>query len=65
MAHNRERAEVSAEILHDGLRRLDQLSTDAANATQLGRMKYTVEEIDRAEEKLTRVRASQTLQLVL
>lgn len=52
MEHNRERAEVSAEILHDGLRRLDQLSTDAANAAQLGRMKYSPEEIDRAEEKL-------------
>ncbi|MFB9221639.1 Mu transposase C-terminal domain-containing protein [Paracoccus cavernae] len=52
MEHNRERAAVSAEILHDGLRRLDQLSTDAANAAQLGRMKYSAEEIDRAEEKL-------------
>lgn len=50
--HNRERAAVSAEILHDGLRRLDQLSNDAANAAQLGRMKYSAEEIDRAEEKL-------------
>ncbi|QFG38242.1 hypothetical protein ESD82_19585 [Paracoccus pantotrophus] len=52
MDHNRERAGISAEIFHDGLRRLDLLSTEAANAAQLGRMTFTTEEIDRAEQTL-------------
>lgn len=52
MDHNRERAAISAEIFHDGLRRLDLLSTEAANAAQLGRMTFTAEEIDRAEQTL-------------
>lgn len=52
MDHNRERTAISAEIFHDGLRRLDLLSTEAANAAQLGRMTFTAEEIDRAEQTL-------------
>ena len=52
MDHNRERAEVSAEIYHDGLRRLELLSTEAAKTAQLKRMKFTAEEIDRAERTL-------------
>lgn len=52
MDHNRERAEISAEIYHDGLRRLELLSTEAAKTAQLGRMKFTAEEIDRAERTL-------------
>lgn len=52
MDHNRERAEISAEIYHDGLRRLDLLSAEAAKTAQLGRMKFTAEEIDRAERTL-------------
>lgn len=52
MDHNRERAGISAEIFHDGLRRLDLLSTEAAKAAQLGRMTFTAEEIDRAEQTL-------------
>lgn len=52
MDHNRERAEISAEIYHDGLRRLELLSTEAARTAQLGRMKFSTEEIDRAERAL-------------
>ena len=52
MDHNRERAEISAEIYHDGLRRLELLSTEAAKTAQLGRMKFTADEIDRAERTL-------------
>lgn len=52
MDHNRERAEISAEIYHDGLRRLEMLSTEAAKTAQLGRMKFNAEEIDRAERTL-------------
>lgn len=52
MDHNRERAEISAEIYHDGLRRLELLSTEAAKTAQLGRMKFSAEEIDRAERTL-------------
>ena len=52
MDHNRERAEISAEIYHDGLRRLELLSTEAAKTAQLGRMKFTADEIDRAEQTL-------------
>lgn len=52
MDHNRERAEISAEIYHDGLRRLELLSTEAAKTAQLGRMTFSAEEIDRAERTL-------------
>ena len=52
MDHNRERAEISAEIYHDGLRRLELLSNEAAKTAQLKRMKFTAEEIDRAERTL-------------
>lgn len=52
MDHNRERAKITAEIFHDGLRRLELISAEAANTAQLGRMKFTAEEIDRAEQTL-------------
>lgn len=52
MDHNRERAEISAEVYHDGLRRLDLMSIEAAKTAQLGRMKFTAEEVDRAERTL-------------
>lgn len=52
MDHNRECSEISAEIYHDGLRRLELMSIEAAKTAQLGRMKFTAEEIDRAERTL-------------
>ncbi len=52
MAANREQAAMTAGIYHDGLRRLELLSVEAANAAQLGRMTLSAEELDRAERTL-------------
>lgn len=48
----REGAEMTAEVFHEGLRRLDLISEEAARAAQLGRMLYTASEIDAAERAL-------------
>lgn len=43
---------MTAEVFHEGLRRLDLISEEAARAAQLGRMLYTASEIDAAERAL-------------
>lgn len=52
MTANREQAAMTAGIYHDGLRCLELLSVEAANAAQLGRMTLSAEELDRAERTL-------------
>lgn len=52
MDHHREGAALTAEVYHDGLRRLELLSTEAAKAAQLGRMTLSADEVDKAEKAL-------------
>ncbi|MDH2329001.1 Mu transposase C-terminal domain-containing protein [Cereibacter sp. SYSU M97828] len=52
MGHHREGAALTAAVYHDGLRRLELLSTEAAKAAQLGRMTLSADEVDKAEKAL-------------